>query len=548
MAGWRCPVCFVLVSWPPPEVCPRCAAPLRSDDACALVELDRQLNELGAQREKHLQRLTAASPRGDRTAAAASRRSRLSGVSAQVLLAACGAGLLGLAAVAFPAVNWTSFGPLAQAALLFLATVTSGAASQWTRRRGLLATAEALAGLAAALGVVVVAALRRSGIAGLDQAQLESYLAVSGIGLAGGILLWARWAGTRVGQIAAVVVAVLTAFVIPEAALSVFDAPSRRGPPTAAGDAYPLLLALTAMALGVCGRLLTDRWALLAARVGVGVAVVVVWVGAMSVGLSQGPVWALGAAGVISVWLWTRRSLPTLSATAAALITTSVVVATADQSAAPAVNAALDARLSPLVLGLAALLSAGATSALPARRRPAVVGTAPVVGVVLIGLFTRVSTDLGEALGEILAQPWTDPILSVSLSPVEALGAGLAAAAAVLLARGWASAGPHTPPAAIAVGALQAGAAAATAAGLLWALGAGIAGQIMLAAVAGACAFYAARASDRGQVHPAHVGVLLALGWGGVWSLADRWVTVAALIVAAIAGAALTRSWAPVGS
>ncbi|MGI8575554.1 MAG: DUF2157 domain-containing protein [Egibacteraceae bacterium] len=294
-----------------------------------MIDLERQLDELVTRREERVQRpasqaspIPSPAPTAGRGAASTSSRSfgLLSEVSAQVLLAACGAALLALAAIAFLAVNWTSPGPLAQAGLLVLSTVVSGAASQWARRRDLASTSEALAGLTAALAVVVFVALRRSGLVGVDRVPLEVYAAASGTGLAVGILGWARWAGTRVGQVAAVIVAVCTAFVAPVAAVSLADsALGQLGRAEAASeDAYALLLALAAAGLSLCGRALTETWARTAGRVGLIGVVVFAWFHALIIASSTGPLWALAAALLLSLWLWTRCDPPDLCAAAAA--------------------------------------------------------------------------------------------------------------------------------------------------------------------------------------------------------------------------------------
>ncbi|MGI8575552.1 MAG: hypothetical protein ACR2MA_09465 [Egibacteraceae bacterium] len=68
---------------------------------------------------------------------------------------------------------------------------------------------------------------------------------------------------------------------------------------------------------------------------------------------------------------------------------------------------------------------------------------------------------------------------------------------------------------------LEVAAVVVTGSGLAWALGAGSGGQLGLAAVGACTATTVARDGRRGQIHAAHLGLVVALAWGLGWSLAQ---------------------------
>lgn len=119
------------------------------------------------------------------------RRSR----STASVLSSTGAALLGVAALVFTAVAWDALGVAGQAAVLGGATVAAAAASRWSQRHRLGATAESLAWLAGALAAVDVAAADRLGMIELP-AHMVIACASSATALCAGALAYVTRQGT----------------------------------------------------------------------------------------------------------------------------------------------------------------------------------------------------------------------------------------------------------------------------------------------------------------------------------------------------------------
>jgi hypothetical protein len=186
----RCPSCAA--GLPAGAVrCPSCALPLRGADARRLWEVSLAAAELLAERERLIDRLRAAPapaapapvspattvppaiPR--RTPAARSRES--SRTEVQNILLGLGVLLLAVAALIFTVVTWGRLGIGGRALVLAAITTLSVGASVLTLRRGLAATAEATAVLTVGLLLLDAYALRKVGLAGLDELSPRAYWA-----------------------------------------------------------------------------------------------------------------------------------------------------------------------------------------------------------------------------------------------------------------------------------------------------------------------------------------------------------------------------------
>ncbi|MCB5165356.1 hypothetical protein LG634_11000 [Streptomyces bambusae] len=114
------------------------------------------------------------------------------GPAAQHVLLALGAALLAIAALAFTVVSWGSMGIGGRSAVLAVVTGAALAAPAVLLRRGLAATAEALAGLGLALTVLDAYALYAVGLSGTDP---TAYAAGAAAALAAGWAGYARLPG-----------------------------------------------------------------------------------------------------------------------------------------------------------------------------------------------------------------------------------------------------------------------------------------------------------------------------------------------------------------
>lgn len=184
-----CPVCGAALS-PATSRCPACGLSLVGPAAAELWEVDQQLAALRGRRGVLLAALQNASepalgplPVPPRTAPAAGPAARREWPAQQVLLAV-GALLVLVAASVFLAVAWEVLGVGGQVAVMAVVTLIAGGSSVVLARRGLHASAEALAVLAVALALVDAAAAHWLDLAGLSAVDVWRYAAWVSAGLA----------------------------------------------------------------------------------------------------------------------------------------------------------------------------------------------------------------------------------------------------------------------------------------------------------------------------------------------------------------------------
>ncbi|MBW8483107.1 SCO7613 C-terminal domain-containing membrane protein [Actinomadura parmotrematis] len=372
-----CPGCRAPLPVPPEPACPRCGLALTGPGAAELWDLDRHLARLAEQRLDLLRRLYRSGPaeaapappyahEGPRTPEPARRE--VSRAGARTVLLAAGVLLTGLAALVFALVSWGTLGIAGRTAVLASLTVLALGAARPLARRGLPATAEAAAFVGLLLLAVDCAAAYGADLAGLRSLDAAWY--ATGASL----LVAALWAGY--GRIAPVRSAAPTTVVLaqvpPLLALVACDVPL-------ATSALTLLL-LSLLDLGVReaargGRRAAVRGAATAAGMvallaGTGVALGTAYLAAPSAFRFAG---ALAVAAAVTL-VWAAR-LERLAG-----VLSGVTAAAALTAAVPAPRHAL-----PLVLAVAAVLTAVAARPLSARlRRPVYAGTGLMLLVALI--------------------------------------------------------------------------------------------------------------------------------------------------------------------
>lgn len=156
--------------------CPVCGVRLVGADAQRLWQVDQQLAALTLERGALLTRLRAPSPVRAAEASAtapgadtgAPRRGARSWTVQQLLLAG-GVVLLFVAAVVFIAVAWQRIGTGGQVAVLALVTASGMMGARALGRRGLAASAEAVAALTVGLALLDAFAVRRYGLLASDR-------------------------------------------------------------------------------------------------------------------------------------------------------------------------------------------------------------------------------------------------------------------------------------------------------------------------------------------------------------------------------------------
>jgi hypothetical protein len=573
MATWRCPVCTTENTWPPTQPCPFCAAPLQGELGASIAQVERDMAALQDQHRALVLALRSAAapsqtpvsrvpvgvssanegvlardvaadlgslgPSGALAGSDASTEqathppahasqdqpssSRLSGWTAQAVLAACGAGLLALAAVVFLAVTWTRLGATGRAAVLVGATAISGVTARWLRGRDLLSTAEAIAGLTVALTVVVAAAIRIEGVGGADALSLPVYMTGAGVAAAGGLLAWAGWARSTVGQAGAVLVALITGLVAPVAVIEILGTPEA---------SYPLLLAIVAIGLSAAASLVPAHPARRIGHIGLVVLALTTGGGALIVA-TDGPFgWAIAAAVLVAGWLWRTGRPADLAAVLAAAVPSGVT--------ALGVAQLLEGdALAVIAVAGVALASAIAASALPERRLPAAAGVLPVVAGGVLLAAGPVTESFGLALDALLLAPWEPPPTFVvpTLAEVGALAVGVLAAAA-LAARCGVERGREISSGLLVLVAVIFASGAALTAGTGWP------GQVGLALVVvgvGAVTPSVAGPPSRFRLGLGDLVVAGGATWLLLWSLANRWSTVVAVAVVAGASGLVAR-------
>lgn len=183
----RCPSCGGSLSPGAPR-CPVCGLSLVGPAAVELWQVDQRLAGLRQRRTVLLAALQTPPQPVEGAALAGPGRARDEGIRAwpaQQVLLAVGALLVVVAASVFLAVAWDVLGVAGQVVVMALLTMVAGGSSIVLGRRGLRASAEALAVLAVALALVDAAAARWLDLAGLSAVDGWGYAA----GVAAGLTL-----------------------------------------------------------------------------------------------------------------------------------------------------------------------------------------------------------------------------------------------------------------------------------------------------------------------------------------------------------------------
>ena len=219
-----CPGCGAPLTGTSP--CPSCGLPLVGPDAARLWQVDQELaalagrqDALGAERERLLAALRTGTTITSPTAVAGfpsppmPARQEANPAQVQNTLLALGALLLAVAGIVFAAVTYRYLGPTGRALILLVLTGAAALAPMVLAKRGLSASAEALAAVALVLGILDAWVLRRAGLA--DGTDSRSYSAVASALLATAAAGYATVVPLRVVRVSAVVLAQLPcAFVL----------------------------------------------------------------------------------------------------------------------------------------------------------------------------------------------------------------------------------------------------------------------------------------------------------------------------------------------
>ena len=368
--------------------CSRCGLPLVGTDAAALWQVDQKLatladqqRQLLAERARLLNRLRGgAAPTAPGTVAppvtppVATPRPAFewSPQRVQNVLLSLGAVLLAVAAVVFTVVAWSRLGVGGRAAVLLGVTAAAAASARVLLRRRLPATAEALGGLAVALGLVDLLALRRAGLSDVDAVEAHVYWSIGIAALTGLTTLFALAVRLRGSAIAAVALGQLPALI------------------AATGTSDPVdialwILLIPALDLAVAYVVLHERFAL--DPVAWGVLLVggaAGWLGAALPALGAGladddqravvPLLGLALVGAAAAALAPPHRLPTVAAATGATIAAALVLPW------PHVD-----ELRPLLVAALGAAVVGVAAAVPEEWRHGVLvsalGTAAVGGI-----------------------------------------------------------------------------------------------------------------------------------------------------------------------
>ncbi len=564
--GWPCPACGHPCPWPPRGRCEGCGVPLEGPEVDEIVALDHELGRAHERRAALVDRLreeAEAPPPGPAPAPTSeggwpppapgagwpppaapasgwpAPHRGLSGRSAQTLLAIAGVALLAVGALVFTAVAWARLTPAGQALVLLGATVLAALLAPVLVRRGLRATGESIAALAGLLGAVTILGARAQGAFGADTPAVFAYVAVSAALLAIVLVALGHAAGTRGGEAVALPAAVLAALVGPAAVID---------ETVLTAEAYPLGLALAAVLLWPLRGTLRSRSAAATSAPLIAGLLAIAWLGALLAAIGVGVDgslpdlgWPLAATVVLAVALASR---PQPIAHGAAGVAVAVLLAVSGAVVADDVAGRLGGPAAelPWVLTGAAVgaLAAGALASalaagVPSRGRGIAWGSAGVVGLValsVLGWFLEAL--VGDAVRLVVEawQPWRGEADDAAVAVLAAAAALTVAAALLAVALGGRRRGLLALLAGVAVSAV----------GAVTLLGGGWQGQALVAAVvlAGAAAAQLRRPTLAGEV-----GAGAGAVWLAVWSLGQRWVTVAALaavaLVAGLLASALTR-------
>ena len=534
----RCPDCQATLSGGP--TCTACGLSLTGPVAGRLWVVDQRLDALDGERTLLLSErgpLLAALRSGDsptvwHTPASGSvgptptvlparvTRPRKETTPAQVqnTLLTLGALLLALAGVVFAAVTYRHLGVVGRALVLLTLTGAAAAAPVVLLRRGLTASAEALAGVALALGTLDAWALQRAGLAGsLDD---RTYAAVATAVLAVGAGLHASAVRVRVSQLGAAVFAQLPVVLVlarTEASLPVIAV-------TLAGlGALDVAVASHQRAPSLL-RSTTAALAGLAVVGSLGVSVLAVDDHRSAAGAGL-----LALAAVAALAAARTKDSPAFGVLAA------LVAPLAAAAAWATVRPHLPESQLPLVVLAAALVAVMASALLPRTRREG-----PVLGALLVAVagLLLVAESIALAAGPLtwLAHPWTltADTARQAVSVHNAWGGGLATLVVAVAAAGCAVG------AGLVLDRVKQSFAPAGAllilAGLLVPLGLDTSYPVALAvllATAAALGLAAAFAKDTVRVSLAGASTTLAV-YAAVWSVADRSASLTVLPVAAV--------------
>ncbi len=465
---FRCPSCSVVLPAGPeaPPSCPRCRLVLRGPVAAALEAVDLELTTLGRRTAELVARRVALlaqlrpTPVGAPAAGGglpSGAAPATAGVPVQTTLLTLGALLLSVAGTIFTVLAWGHLGIGGRASVLVLGTGVAAAAAGLLLRRGLRASGDALAVLALVLGALDLHAVRllaapEAGPVGWWAAATAVLAAVGAA--AGGRLRLPALLGVAAG---------LTQLPLPLAALAAL---SDRGGEDLRGALAVLAVALAATAgadVALRSASADADWAGPARRILRGAAVACLVVagllacGAALVVDTSGAAVPGAAALLVVTAGWMLLGLQSRSGAAAAgaagaaavsglLAATAVVLPAALRlhGSAPRAASLETGLLVPTALATLLLL---AVPLLPVRVRtgPRVVGCG-VVGLALLPAMGRV-LEAGGAVAAQLGRPWpallpastTDVLRTAGVAAPHAALVGLlavAALAAVLAGRG----------------------------------------------------------------------------------------------------------------
>ncbi|MFO8076999.1 MAG: hypothetical protein R6T85_12865, partial [Egibacteraceae bacterium] len=455
------------------------------------------------------------------------------------MLAIAGVALLAVGALVFTAVAWARLTPAGQALVLLGATVLAAVLAPVLVRRGLRTTGESIAALAGLLGAVTLLGARTQGAFGADAPPALVYVAVSAALLAVVLVGLGYAVGTRGGEAVALPSGLLAALVGPAAVID---------ETVLTVEAYPLGLALAAVLLWPLRGALRSRSAAAVSAPAVAVLLAVAWLGAVVVAVGVGVdgalaelAWPLAAGAVLAVALASRSHVVAHGAAGVAVATLLVVsgAVVADDLAARVGGTAAEPPwvLTGAVAGalVAAIIAAAVAAWVPSRGRGVAWGSAGVAGLValsVLGWFLEALQGDVVRLVDEAWRPWHGEADDAAVA-VLAAAAGSSVAAAVLAG---VLGGRRRGLLALLVG------AAVSAVGAVAMLGGGWLGQVVVAAVvlAAAAAAQVRRPTLAGEIAAGGGAV-----WLVVWSLGQRWVTVAALaavtLLAGLLASTLTR-------
>ena len=358
--SFPCPSCGHPLTAPAPA-CPVCRVRLVGADAQRLWQVDQQLAQLQRERGTLLAGLRGPAPApagapSQGLPAGVHHRPAARSWTVQQLLLTGGVALLFVAAIVFVAVAWQRIGTVGQVAVLAVVTASGVVGSRALSRRGLLASAEAVAVLTVGLAVLDAVAVRRYGLFGSDRLEPASYWLV-GLPLVALVLAAGAWVVR--GSIVFPVATVLALGAWPAALVAALDA-------EVTGVA---LIAAGAWAVGAVGALVIARTArrpVLVATAAVGAGWLLLGAQASLVGVATSDPWShgppsLGAAAVLLAVLLVvvRRTaaapaVRAVAAVAAYALTVGLVVAEAHHGGAwalSAVSAVASAAAAAVVVG-----------------------------------------------------------------------------------------------------------------------------------------------------------------------------------------------------